>query len=288
MKSFKVLYDTVVEKKYVGELSDSILRQALKLASLNKVLLQFLRDLGLKGSLRDKEEGRFRSFIRSVNEISNSLRGLNYVFFKILKPAAYVPSDIDLLIDPTHMITALLRLEGLGYRIKVVEPYCVTVSSTGSLVDLYLHPTLGGMIYLDGGKLLHFRREIYFNGVRIPVLKEYVEALVSAVHALFKERIYTLSDYLVLTEMSSKETLELAREHNCLKSLLLAFKLNDEVKKGSLPLPYKVPMSLWIAYVGYKIAKDPIARSSSLNIIKALKDHRIGRLALSKITRKSY
>ncbi|MCD6244392.1 MAG: hypothetical protein J7J65_04060 [Candidatus Korarchaeota archaeon] len=286
MESFKVLYEVLVKGEKV-EVSDELLEQTLELASLNKVLLQFLRDLDLRGDLREREEMRYDMFIKAINEISGRLEGLNYAFFKILKPA-YVPSDIDLLIDNTHLVSAISKLKELGYVTEVIEPYCITLSSPRSIIDLYLHPTMGGVIYLDGKRLLEFRREIYFNGVRIPALEGYVEALVSAAHAIFKERIYTLNDYLVLAKLSSNKTFKLAEELGCVETLLFAFKLNDSVEKGYLTLPYKVPLPLWLNILGSKVLRDPRARASLPNIIKALRDPRAGKLIFSKIFRRSY
>ena len=69
MKSFEVLYEVLVKGEKV-EVPDELLEQTLELASPNKVPLQFLRDLDLRGELREWEEMKYEMFIKAINEIS--------------------------------------------------------------------------------------------------------------------------------------------------------------------------------------------------------------------------
>jgi len=78
---------------------------------------------------------------------------------------------VDILVERNHACSAASRLKELGFRVEVVEPYCVTLTSRRvhlkkyrgrgvdhyaatryrrAIVDLYVHPTLGGVAYLDG------------------------------------------------------------------------------------------------------------------------------------------
>jgi hypothetical protein len=50
-----------------------------------------------------------------------------------------------------------------------------------------------------------------FNGVEVVSLESYAEALVSAAHAVYKERIYTLNDYFTVKEWTTEETFKLAK-----------------------------------------------------------------------------
>ncbi len=283
---FRALYRVLTGE--ARELAPEELKEALRSASLNKVLLQFMRELDLQGSIREREEKRLRLFLAGVQEVSKRLEGLNYAFFKIVKPVAYVPSDIDVLIDWGDLASALSRLRESGYEVVVVEPYSVTLSSGESVLDLYVHPTLGGIIYLDGGGLLRSKREVEFNGITIPALDPSAEALVTAAHAIFKERLYTLNDYFVLDKMSSPATLRLAEKCKCVDSLEYAFRLNSRVEEGSLILPYRIPLPVWLKIIGSKIKKDPLTRGSSLNMVRFIRGREIGRHVMSKLTRKTY
>jgi len=43
---------------------------------------------------------------------------------------------------------------GLGYRVVVKDPYCLTLTKGDSMIDLYVHPSLGGVIFINGQGLL--------------------------------------------------------------------------------------------------------------------------------------
>jgi hypothetical protein len=68
------------------------------------------------------------------------------------------------------------------------------------MVDVYVHPTLGDVIDMDGQEFLSHVRVMDFKGLRIKSLESYAEALVSAAHAVYNERIYTLNDYFTVKE----------------------------------------------------------------------------------------
>jgi glycerol-3-phosphate dehydrogenase len=52
----------------------------------------------------------------------------------------------------------------LSYRVAVKDSYCITFARDDSMIDLYVHLSLGGVIFIDGGKLLEYRRLGEFNG----------------------------------------------------------------------------------------------------------------------------
>jgi len=74
----------------------------------------------------------------------------------------------------------------------VDEPYSATSAREGIVVDVYVHPTIGGVVYLDGRILLEHSVSATFEDIEIPVLESYAEAVLAAAHAVYKERIYTL------------------------------------------------------------------------------------------------
>jgi len=102
-----------------------------------------------------------------VERISHALKGLGYAFFKLIKPISYVPADVDLLVDVSQVKSATHEIMGLGYRVAVKDPYCLTLTRGDSIVDLYVHPSLGGVIIIDGQRLLEHSCTIEFNGAEI-------------------------------------------------------------------------------------------------------------------------
>jgi len=98
-----------------------------------------------------------RKVTEVVQTISKLLRGCDYAFFKLFKPLSYVPADIDILVDAGQVGRVVHEIVRLGYRVTVKDPYCITLTRGDSIIDLYVHPSLGGMIFIDGGKLLEYR-----------------------------------------------------------------------------------------------------------------------------------
>lgn len=284
---FRIVYEAVVYGKRVS-LSRGTLVRCIEVASKNKVLLHFLRALDVRVDARLREEARYRRFLEHLRIVVSALEGLDYVFIKLRKPVVYVPADIDVLVDRGQVSEAVHRLMRWGFRVEVLEPYCVTMVHGDAVVDLYVYPTLGGMIYLDAGKLLEHRVFAEFNGIVIPVLETYVEALLSIAHALYKERIYTLNDYVTVKSWFSRKTIRLAEELQCLNAVEEAFIIHRLVEEHSLALPYRIPLTGWIRLLGSKISCDELARSTLPNLFRALRDRRFGKLVVSKITRETY
>lgn len=284
---FKIVYEAVVYGKKVSLNRDALAR-CVEVASKNKVLLHFLRTLDVRVDARPREEARYRRFLEYLRIVVGALEGLNYVFIKLRKPVVYVPADIDVLVDGGQVSEAVHRLMRWGFRVEVLEPYCATMVHGDAVVDLYVYPTLGGMIYLNAGKLLEHRVFAEFNGIEIPVLETYVEALLAIAHALYKERIYTLNDYVTVKSWFSRKTIRLAEELQCLNAVEEAFIIHRLVEEHNLALPYKIPLTGWIRLLGSKISHDKLARSTLPNLFRALRDRRFGKLVISKMTRKTY
>jgi hypothetical protein len=260
----------------------------VRVAALNKVLLHFLRVAGVNDRVRVREEARFRVFLARLEEVAGALDGLRFAFFKARKPVVYVPSDIDVLIDRDHVGAAVRRLRGLGFRVEVSEPYCVTLTRGGAIVDLYVNPSLGSVVYLDGGRLLEYVVNGSVYGVSAPVLSDEAELVVVVAHAVYKERLYTLNDYVTFRSLYSGRALDLARELSVYRAFEEAFRVHELVDKGVLALPYRIPLARWVALLGSKFIGDRLTRSTAINVIGTLRDRRFGDLVLSKFLRDTY
>jgi len=271
-----------------GQKIEVDLSSLIDLASKNKVLLQLLVKLDIEDPLRRSQEEAIESIVRLVENLSKDLDSFSFAFFKLVKPVSYVPADVDVLVKSEEREEIIRRIEGLGFKVEVKEPFCTTLVKGSSIVDVYVHPTLGSMIYMDGQELLNHVCIKDFNGLRIKSLNSYAEALVSAAHAVYKERIYTLNDYFTIKEWTTEETFKLAKELKCISALELAVKLNDAIENGLVEAPCKIPLYTWTKLLAQKILRDPLARSTSKNLVKTLVTKRGIKLLKSKLTRESY
>jgi hypothetical protein len=191
---------------------DVNLASLLTHAGKNKILLHLLRSLNIEGPLREQQESGIRKIVEVVQILSKLLKEYNYVFFKLIKPVSYVPADIDLLIDESQAEKAAHEIMRLGYTVAVKDPYCISLTKGDSIIDLYIHPSIGGAIIIDGQRLLEHKCPMEFNAAEITSLERYAEALVVASHAIYKERIYTLNDYFTVDRWTSRKTIKLAQE----------------------------------------------------------------------------
>ena len=278
------LLNTVVN----GAKPDVNLDLLLTHAGKNKILLHLLRALNIQESVREQQESGIRKVIEVVQTLSKLLKNYNYAFFKLIKPISYVPADVDILIDESQAKKAAHEIMHYGYTIAVKDPYCITLTKGDSIIDLYVHPSLGGAILINGQRLLEYSCIMEFNGVEIKSLESYAEALVAASHAMYKERVYTLNDYFTVRDWADERTFQLAEELKCKSALRLAIKLNEAISKGLVETPYKIPLRIWANLLIQKILKDPQTRSTSKNLVVALGSKRGLKLLISKFMRESY
>jgi hypothetical protein len=257
-------------------------------ARKNKILLHLLRTYNIEGTLREQQELSIRKIVEIVQTLSKLLKEYNYAFFKLIKPVSYVPADIDVLIDESQAEKAAHEIMLLGYTVAVKDPYCISLTKGDSIIDLYIHPSLGGAIIIDGQRLLEHRCLEEFNGAEIISLESYAEALVTASHAIYKERIYTLNDYLTIKEWADEKAFRLAEELKCEPALRFATKLNEAISKGLIETPYKIPLLAWADLLTRKILKDPQTTLTIKNLITILGSRRKLKLLTSKFTRESY
>ena len=257
-------------------------------ARKNKVLLHALRALNVQGYVREQQELSMRRVVERVEALSKVLKDYNCAFFKLIKPLSYVPADLDLLVDAGQVKAVACELMKLGYAVAVKDPYCLTLTKGDSIVDLYVHPCLGRVVFIDGQRLLEHSCTAEFNGVEVKSLESYAEALVASSHAVYKERIYTLNDYFTVEEWTSKRALKLAQELKCEEALETAISLNRKIRLGVLETPYKIPLPTWIAMLARKFRADPLTRATSTGVLKALIGKRAGELLTSKLLRETY
>jgi len=280
----KILIDILEDKRSLQTKVNPLIDSASK----NKVLLHLLRVSNIQGSLREAQELGIKRIIKVVRILSKLLENYDYAFFKLIKPVSYVPADVDLLININQAKRAAHEIIGLGYRVAVKDPYCITLTRGDSIIDMYIHPSLGGVIFINGQKLLEHTCTKEFNGIEVRSLESYAEALVAVSHAIYKERIYTLNDFFTVEEWTSKKTIKLAQELNCKDALKAAINLNRKISLGLLETPHKIPLPLWLAMLMQKFQSDTLTKATSIGILKTLTSKRAGKLLMSKFTRETY
>jgi len=271
-----------------GAMPDVSLDLLLIHAGKNKILLHLLRALNIQGSIRKQQELDISKVTRVVQILSKLLKDYNYAFFKLIKPISYVPADVDILIDESQAEKATHEIMRLGYTIAVKDPYCITLTKGDSIIDLYVHPSLGGIIIINGQRLLEHSCTMEFNGTKVKSIEGYAEALVAASHAIYKERIYTLNDFFTIKEWASTKSFKMAEELSCKPALKLALTLNEKIEKGLLETPFKISVPHWLALLLQKVHDDRLSRASAINIIKALTKQNTRKALMAKFTRESY
>jgi hypothetical protein len=95
-----------------------------------------------------REEHRYRWFVGNTVEVVGALGGLDYALFKFRRPVEHVSVDLDVLVGGCCVGRAVRALKSIGFEVVVSEPYTVTLSRRGFIVDLYTQPSLAWIVYL--------------------------------------------------------------------------------------------------------------------------------------------
>ncbi len=262
-------------------------------AKLNKLYLAYLRRVG--DVLRDElihEEARYRRFIRSAAEVVRVLEsvGATYALYKFRRPFEHVSVDLDILIRVDDVSKVVKALVYRGFRVVVWEPYTVTLSRGGFIVDLYTHPSFAWVVYMDGERLLDCCvEEVDFEGLGAKALSREAEVAVAAAHAVYKEHMVLLMDCLVAWSWLNKRAWDIAVEHRVEESLEALLETCSLIKNSLVEAPCRIKQSILLrAYMG-KLINDPLLRGTLVNIAKYFASRRdIGEKVVFRIARKSY
>jgi len=263
------------------------------IAKLNKLYLAYLRRVGdALGNELIREEAKYRWFMRNVAEVVNVLEsvGANYALYKFRRPFEHVSVDLDILIRVDDVSKVVKALVYRGFRAVVWEPYTVTLSRGGFIVDLYTHPSFAWVVYMDGGRLLNCCvEEVNVGGLSTKALSREAEVAVAAAHAVYKEHLVLLMDCLVAWSWLNKRAWDIALEHRVEESLETLLETCSLIKNSLVEAPCRLKPSILLkTYMG-KLVNDPLLRGTLINIAKHFTSRRdIGEKIVSRITRKSY
>ncbi|MEM2046018.1 MAG: hypothetical protein QXO20_07585 [Candidatus Bathyarchaeia archaeon] len=273
-----------------GDIAGDSIEELAELAKLNKVLLGFLRRVGYQGPLRIMEESLYRRYMAEVARVSEALRGLDYAFYKFRKPVEHVSVDIDVLVRYEHLLKAVTALAGMGFRVEVLEPYTVTMIRSGTIVDLYTHPSFAWIMYLDGERLLEETETIKIDstGVEAKALTKEAETIATAAHAIYKEHIYLLTDYYTVKYWLNNKALSLARELRAKEAVKTALRLNEQIEAGQVEAPVKLKPIQVMEILTRKFVEDSDFRTTTINVLKLIARKRAMQQLIQRIKRKTY
>ena len=176
-----------------------------------------------------------------------------------------------------------------GFKIAVSEPFTITPAKSGFIADLYTNSSFVWIIYSDGEKLLkEYSEETMINNVRARALTIEAEAAVSAAHAIYKEHMILLIGCLTIWRWMNKKVWDIAYELGIDKSVEKTIEICNLVRRGLAETPYRLDITTILdAYID-KIFRDPLFRSTVLNILKYLmKQENIGTIILNRMKRKA-
>jgi len=275
-----------------------------QLAELNKITLLFLESLKgfrkpppLESQLaryRDRHQ-RTLDLITLVSSQLNSLE-IRYTLFKTLKPFPYTPADIDILLWSKRGLSKTSH----GLEKKNLKPldwdlHGLTMFSFdhGINVDLTTEIAASSFVYLDKKALFEHSSQVKVHGSKVQTLQPYADLVVVAAHCMYKEQMFTLSDYYTFGLLSRyyQEALEFAEKTHAEFALETALKLTHDITisafgsdnalakrlENSLQkmdmsrmprmdknfdLPIKYPSRIVLRGLFEKILEDPITRNS--------------------------
>jgi len=261
--------------------------QLLEHAKRNKILLHLLRRLDVKGQIRSMEEARYARTLETIADVAETLNGLEYTLFKVFRPIAHVPADIDVLVSVRELGIAQRRLRKLGLRAIVKDSYCLTLNGR-FIVDLYTYPNFANIIYLDAKKLMNHITENKVKGVATKTLKTSAEVAVVVAHALYKEQIYTLNDKITIQTWLIKESESIIEELKAKEALRLSQRINRQIDEGFIETPYKLPIPKALILMTRKTLQDPLTRATMPKLLARLMDRRLATHIISRMRRITY
>lgn len=213
-KSISRLFDTLRILKLIGTPFketrsahlDEVGGDLLRYAASNRIHLHFLESLDrddihlFNGEFKELSQ-RYDRVKETLVEVSEALeeKGLDYAFFKTVRPYREVTVDIDIIIlDSREKARARKILEEMGLRLLEVGPLSTTLRDveSGVNIDLYEEVGVSHFIYIDKMKLQPFieKKKVKRN-YAVRSLDAVADLLAVVSHSVIKEHIYILSEY---------------------------------------------------------------------------------------------
>jgi len=292
-----------VSNSDISQLNIKNVPSFLQKAKQNKIPLLFLRTvaplldgLPLQSTLLRYEEQYQRTldltkFAATVLENSETC----YTLFKTVKPFPYVPSDIDvLLLSNDDLENVISALKGEGCIVLDRDSYGATMfSQTHRIcIDLTTQVAVSGIIYVNKELLFDHVSELDVCGTMVRTLEPPVELLTVVAHSIFKEQMYTLSDYysIVMLTQHWEEASKLAEKLHLKHALETALRMTQTITVNAFgplnPLTERFK-TLGITSASASSCKDielPKKYELAPIIVEFLKKFATDRLALNSLS----
>ncbi|MCK4444544.1 MAG: hypothetical protein KAW09_08370, partial [Thermoplasmata archaeon] len=124
--------------------------------------------------------------------------GVEYAFFKSLRPYREATVDLDILIFGDHLPIAVEVLEDGGYDILEDGGLSTTLYDRDVHLNLDLYDEIGvsRIVYLDKDRLRNFTAvERLGDGIEVRSLDAKADLIAVLTHSVIKEQLYVLSEY---------------------------------------------------------------------------------------------
>ncbi len=223
---------------------------------------------------------------------------ISYCVFKTVKPFPTTPSDIDVLVDPTHLGRATNLLESRGFKITADDAYSTTLQKGNMIIDLQLQPSVSNLPYISKKFLMQNVVTRQLDGHEVKNLSDEAEIIVIASHSLYKEQMFTLSDYYSITLLSERvadirRLVDLARSSNTIDALRITSYLCGQITNKAFGISTKInEISNALGESSYHVhsiqempLKFPFSLVIKLLIRRARKDRELRRMMLPAMMR---
>jgi hypothetical protein len=203
----RVIGSPNARSEFFYDLNEDHLLRLFPLAIKNKVPLLFLgRAIDIRKdskSLKNLyqaylEKSRLAlSLVREINKILTQTK-INYVLFKTFKPFPFVRADVDIIFfNREDLKQAFHALRKEGYKLAGYGAFSITLFSPehNMNVDLHLEISVSHMVYVNKQLLQEYVTEVDMDGDQIPILETPATLATVIAHSLYKEQMFTLSDY---------------------------------------------------------------------------------------------
>lgn len=181
-------------------------REPLRVAQDNKLLDLYL-EMQAGSATPSEELDACRTSRTAIRQTIAALASqaevgaVEWAVFKTVRPFPFTPSDVDVVVLTDEGARPLASgLRARGYGLAGGAPYTITLCDHQNDVgiDLYQDIASSRFVYLDRATLRPYRTWQVQGGVAVPMLQPVAELVTILAHAVYKEQLFTLADYLTL------------------------------------------------------------------------------------------
>jgi hypothetical protein len=207
--------------KVVPVLNEDQLVDIFPLALKNKIPLLYLEHaVGLCDTSKKLKNlysyylSRSSSALKLITDIDRILtrNHITYAIFKTIQPFPFTKTDVDIIFfSKEDLIGAYRILRTQGYELAGSGYFSITMYSPENKmnIDLQSEIAVSRFVYIKNNLLKNHVTQIDVNEITIQVLEPLAEVSIVFAHSIFKEQIFTLSDYystfMQLSSMTENE-----------------------------------------------------------------------------------